>query len=97
MPIGMPGWPLFAFSTASIESARMALAIGARRTLSRLMQTCSGYGADDSNAALLGEGNDASSAPVPAWLRGFGQTTRAHDAYAPCALAIAVQSCSPPG
>src|SRR5579872_6828854 len=27
MPIGMPGWPLLAFSTASIESARMALAI----------------------------------------------------------------------
>jgi hypothetical protein len=26
MPIGMPGWPLFAASTASIASARIALA-----------------------------------------------------------------------
>ena len=27
MPIGMPGWPEFAFCTASIASARIALAI----------------------------------------------------------------------
>ena len=27
MPIGMPGWPDFAFSTASMASARMALAM----------------------------------------------------------------------
>ena len=33
MPIGMPGWPLFAASTASIASARIAFAI--RRTPSR--------------------------------------------------------------
>jgi hypothetical protein len=26
IPIGMPGWPLFAACTASMESARMALA-----------------------------------------------------------------------
>ncbi len=31
MPIGMPGWPELAAWTASIESARMALAVGARR------------------------------------------------------------------
>ena len=30
MPIGIPGWPEFAFCTASIASARMALAISAR-------------------------------------------------------------------
>ncbi len=29
MPMGMPGWPDFAFSTASMASARMALAMAA--------------------------------------------------------------------
>ena len=32
MPIGIPGWPDFAFSTASIASARMAFAISACET-----------------------------------------------------------------
>ena len=32
MPIGMPGWPLFAASTASIASARMAFAIARGET-----------------------------------------------------------------
>ena len=35
MPIGMPGWPDFAFSTASIASARIALAISALETAVR--------------------------------------------------------------
>ena len=44
MPIGMPGWPEFAFSTASIASARMALAISrcvdrVGETLSRLQRS----------------------------------------------------------
>src|SRR5579871_6475311 len=34
MPMGMPGWPLLAFSTASMASARIAFAIS-RRTGSR--------------------------------------------------------------
>ena len=33
MPIGRPGWPLFAFSTASRERNRIALAIASWDTL----------------------------------------------------------------
>ena len=38
MPIGMPGWPEFAFSTASIASARIALAISRSEGLPAGMQ-----------------------------------------------------------
>jgi hypothetical protein len=34
--MGIPGWPLFAASTASIAKARMAFAIGARRVSASL-------------------------------------------------------------
>src|SRR5690606_33660694 len=83
MPIGMPGWPMLAFCTASIDRARMAFAMGARRAGSRLMQGLRGnvgIGRDSaarSVGSVLRTGKLAPSRhgtwPGPAWVKVYSQ------------------------
>src|SRR5690349_14341248 len=69
MPIGMPGWPEFAACTASIDKARMAFAIGARRAGSRLIAGKLLTDDSDARGPLRGasaQGQGERRAPSPA-------------------------------